>query len=134
MTLAKFQDLEDNQFEQDLKNLVADRPMKIWLARSNGHRIDTIVSVGTPQPEPIRLFDHMVGFYLLGEGVTPDLLAPIHKLFQDYCRRHKDAGKLNPTHRVVLHFRSSTARWPNRLLMHYPMTSTIDMDQLEGHL
>lgn len=132
MTIAKFEDLEDRNFEQQLKDLLGIRPVKIWLARSNGHRLDTILSVGASQAEPIRLFDHMAGFYLLGEGVTTDLLAPIHEIFRGYCMRHKDAAKKNPTHRMVLQFRSShTPRWPNRLLMHYPLTSPVDEDLLQ---
>lgn len=131
MTLAKFEDLADKRFEQQLKELVGARAIKIWLARSNGHRLDTILSVGPSQAEPIRLFDHIEGFYLLGEGVTTDLLAPIHEIFRDYCVRHKDSAKKNPTHRMVLQFRSSHARWPNRLLMHYPLTSPVDEDLLQ---
>lgn len=116
-------------FEAQIGKLIGGRQMKIWLAKSSGHRIDTLISIGTAQPEPIRLFDHMAGFYLLGEGVTPDLLSPMHAVFTEFCERHMHMKKQKGLHRTVVKYRSSHDEahyWYNRLIMHYPFSASAD--------
>lgn len=113
------------EFKSRLSQIIHGRPIKIWIAKKNRHRVDTIASVGLSQPLPIRLFDHGSGFYLLGEGVTPDLLSPIHTAFEDFCRRVKDARDKNQLHRLDVRYRSVRASdpyWYNRLIMHYPFS------------
>jgi hypothetical protein len=114
-----------NQFKANLSRIIARRPVKIWIAKRNRHRVDTVASVGLSQPLPIRLFARGAGFYLLGEGVPPDLLEPIHNAFLDFCRKVKDARDKNKLHRVDVRYRSVRATdpyWYNRLIMHYPFS------------
>lgn len=113
------------EFRFRLSAIISGRPIKIWIAKKHRHRVDTIASVGLAQAMPIRLFDHGSGFYLLGEGVTPDLLEPIHAVFLDFCRKVKDARDKNQLHRLDVRYRSVRATdpyWYNRLVMHYPFS------------
>lgn len=128
--------VDEREFELALKNLIDERPMKIWLAKSSGQRLDTLASVGHAVPMPIQMFDHIEGFYLLGEGVPPDLLTPIHELFARYCRSHRDSAHRNPQHRVEVQYRSFEPEYPhipNRLIMHYPFSASIPLkDRSDG--
>lgn len=114
-----------DEFKARLAHIISRRPIKIWIAKRNRHRIDTLASVGVSQPLPIRLFEHGAGFYLLGEGVTPDLLKPIHDAFLDFCRKVRDARDKNKLNRVDVRYRSvrtTDPYWYNRLIMHYPFS------------
>lgn len=113
------------EFTLGISQLIGNRTIKVWLARRKRHRVDTIASIGRPQPAPIRLFDHGSGFYLMGEGVTPDLLAPIHKIFVSFCRKVRDERDKNKLHQLDVRYRSVRAKdpyWYNRLVMHYPFS------------
>jgi hypothetical protein len=117
------------QFREELRKLIARKPAKMWLAQSSGHRLDTIFSIGSAQPKPIKMFDHIEGFYLLGEGVSPSLIATIHDLFQRYCKTHKAAANRNPRHAVEIRYRTFEKPHPekhSRLIMHYPFAMPYD--------
>lgn len=118
--------ITEREFEDRLRELIRGRPVKIWLARSAGGRLDTVFSVGAPQGEPIRNFDHLNGFYLLGEGVTPDLLPSLHELFTQYCWSHRAFQSVHPHGRVVdlryRHLDSEDARGRHHLQIHIPLS------------
>lgn len=81
-------------FQRKLDRLIKDKPVKLWLAKSVNGRLDVVFSVGKAQGEPIMSVDHLGGFYLLGEGVPPELLPRIHELFTLYCRDHYTASRV----------------------------------------
>lgn len=114
------------EFQRDVGQLIAGRSMKVWLARSTGLRIDTIVSVGDAQAQPIKVCDHIAGYYLFGEGVTPDLLSPLHKAFDTYCHNTRDRLKRKAIQRLNVRFTITRPTTPSRLVMHYPFTSQVD--------
>ena len=116
--------LSEAAFKAALVDLLRDHPAKVWLARSTGQRLDTLFSVGGAQGEPIRNFDHLNGFYLMGEGVTPDLLSPIHALFVRFCASHRTDATVHPHGRVIdLHYQHH-AGTPARpvLTLHMPFS------------
>lgn len=113
-------------FVEHINPVIKGKRIKIWLAKRSLHRVDTLAAVGLNQPYPIKLFDHGAGFYLLGEGITPDMFAPIHKVFAEFCRRMKEAKSKNKRHRLEVTYRSiqqTDPYWYNRLVMHYPFSA-----------
>ncbi len=113
-------------FVENITPVIKGKRIKIWLAKRSRHRVDTLAAVGLNQPYPIKLFDHGAGFYLFGEGVTPDMLAPIHKVFAEFCRRMKDAKSKNIRGRLEVNYRSvqqTDPYWYNRVVMHYPFSA-----------
>jgi len=112
-----------DEFRTGAEQIVEGKPVKIWLAHRAGHRIDTLMSVGTSQAQPQKIFDHGAGFYLLGENVTPDLVSPIHSLFEVFCGKYMKFRKSRP-HKMDVRYRSKhhDAFWYNRLFMHYPFS------------
>jgi len=114
------------EFERKMDALIHNQPIKIWLAKKRGHRVDALTAIGTAQPQPIKLFDHGAGFYLLGEGVTPELLSPIHAIFEYFCTSYKDACVKNNLHKMNMNYRSvreADPYWYNRLILHYPFAA-----------
>jgi hypothetical protein len=114
--------LSEEEFEAELRELVGDKSVKLWLARSNGARFDVVFSIGVAQGEPIHMFDHMEGFYLFGEGVSPDLLPGMHDLFARYCRTHRAVPFHHPDQALVMRYRSfgHGRHRPHRVSLHYP--------------
>jgi hypothetical protein len=100
--------------------LIAEQPIKITLQYSDGKNLHEIVSVGTGCGAMAQIFDHVGGFYFVGEGVPPDLLGPLHELFALYCRSHRqvtDAERHNPIH---VQYRSFSEHNQHRMCMHFP--------------
>lgn len=123
MATEKHEPLSEEQFQREIERLLAAHPAKVWLARSNGHRLDVVFSVGASQPEPIHLFDQEEGFYLLGEGVPPESISAIHALFERYCRTHKGIPlhlRDLPIHVQYKSFGHRHAH-PTRLTIRYPL-------------
>ena len=114
--------ITEAEFKAALEDLLLKHPAKIWLARSTGQRLDTLFSVGGAQGAPIHNFDHLNGFYLMGEGVTPDLLGPIHTLFVRFCAGHRTDGTVHPHGRVIdLHYQHHAGAPARQVLtLHMP--------------
>lgn len=114
--------ITEAEFKAALADLLRDHPAKVWLARSTGQRLDTLFSVGAAQGDPIRNFDHLNGFYLMGEGVTPDLLSPIHALFVRFCASHRTDATVHPHGRLIdLHYQHHAGTPARQVLtLHMP--------------
>ncbi len=117
--------ISESEFKLKLADLLAGHPAKVWLARSAGHRLEVLFGVGEPQGLPVKNFDHLNGFYLMGEGVTPDLVAPLHNLFVWFCRGHRSSSQVHPVGHVQ---DPRVAQHPhvnyhgNRLTLHSPFS------------
>ena len=113
--------MRTKEFKKELENLLNPEKSKLWLASSNGYRLDVEFGVGENQSLPIKLVDHMEGFYLLGEGVPVKKLSKIHKLFKEYCKNHKavDFDKALP---LSLEFKTHHEEHhrSHQMVMHYP--------------
>lgn len=86
--------LTEDMFQRKLAMIIHGKAVKLWLAKSIHGRLDVIFSVGTAQGMPIMSVDHIGGYYLLGEGVTPEMLPLIHDLFTHYCRDHYTSSRV----------------------------------------
>ena len=121
--------LTEEGFRRQLQEIIQGLPVKIWLAMSVGERIDTLFSVGAAQGEPIRNFDHLGGFYLLGEGVPSRLIPAIHALFTRYCWSHRALPKTHVARHMNLKFTPATHRegGHNHLVIHVPFSVHSDV-------
>ena len=76
--------------EQELKKKLAewlrDKPAKIWLTRSSGHRLDFLWSVGEPQEAPSETLAREGIYYIVGQGISEDLRPRVLALFQAFCQ------------------------------------------------
>ncbi len=65
----------------------------------------------------------MGGFYLLGEGVPPDKIDPIHDMLIDYCRTHYTPSRLNLNYIDIRYRRYFWNKHRDRdeLMMHVPL-------------
>jgi hypothetical protein len=73
------------------------------------------------------MFDHIGGFYLLGEGISPDLVPKIHQVFSDYCMTHH-AVEMRHSHEVSVEYQPGKGHphLPSqhpRMVMHYPFSA-----------
>lgn len=112
--------MSDEEFRARLHELIAGRPVRITLQFSDGTHLHEIASVGTGHGAMAQIFDHVGGFYLVGEGVQPELLGPLHELFAQYCRTHRavdDSERQNPIH---VQYRSFSEHDQHRMCMHFP--------------
>lgn len=115
----------EKAFEKELRALIGDRPVRVWLTISRAGRLDTLFAAGDAQGKPIRHFDHAGGFYLLGENITPDLLDPIHRLLLKYCQAQHRVLRANPLYAMnwqYRHFGFRTRKKKHELVMHIPFS------------
>jgi len=114
--------LTNEEFKRRLDKLLEKMPAKIWLAKSASGRIDVIFSAGQAQGLPIRNFDHIGGFYLMGENVPSELIDKIHRWFLEYCQFNHTPHRLE-RHFVDVNFRSfydAGKKYHDELIMHIP--------------
>ncbi|MFH0881277.1 MAG: hypothetical protein V2A34_16315 [Lentisphaerota bacterium] len=76
--------------------------------------------MGARSGEVFQIFDHVGGFYLVGEGIAPDMLAPVHSLFARYCRSHTAVEKADRENPIHVQYRSFAQHDQHRLCMHFP--------------
>jgi hypothetical protein len=111
-------------FQRKLEQLVDGRPIKIWLAKSALGRIEVIFSVGDAQGCPIKNFDHIGGFYLMGENVPTEYIDRIHGWFLEFTRINFTPHRLD-RHFIDVRYRSyydQAHKQHDELLMHVPLT------------
>lgn len=115
--------LSTEDFKDRLDKLLANSAAKIWLAKSSMGRIDVIFSAGDAQGQPIKNFDHIGGFYLMGENVPGEFIDQIHRWFVEYCQTHFTPHRLE-RHFVDVRYRSfydEGKKYHDELLMHVPL-------------
>ncbi|HOW97792.1 MAG TPA: hypothetical protein P5567_12160 [Kiritimatiellia bacterium] len=78
--------MTEQQFRDQAAAIVKDRPAKVWLVRSAGHRLDFLWGVGVSRTaEPERLGRHG-RHYLVGQDVPEELKPQLVALFDDFCQ------------------------------------------------
>jgi hypothetical protein len=117
-------ELNDKEFAEQLGKLLDGKSAKIWLAKSHGGRLDTVFSVGEAQGEAIHPFDHIGGYYLIGEGVPEDLYPAIHELFVRYCKTQSETYRDEHMLPVEYHRRPPIKPAPRheQVIMHVPLS------------
>jgi hypothetical protein len=126
MTTANQDPLSEAGLKTRIEALVSGRRVKVWLVQSDGIIADTRFSVGEELGEPPTLFDQGAGFYLLGEAVPPDLLKPLHQLFEEFCHAHRAVPEHARHAPIVTHYRAispSHSSHRHQVSMHYPFSS-----------
>lgn len=121
---AKRQGLTRDEFKAKLDDLLKGQHSKIWLLKSVAGRVDVMFSAGDAQGKPIVNFDHIGGFYLMGENVPDEFIPIIHKWFLDFSKIN-----FNP-YRLERHFIDTKQRafydlgrrYRDELLMHVPFS------------
>lgn len=111
-------------FQRKLERLIAGKPIKIWLAKSESGRMDVIFTVGDAQGRPIKNFDHIGGFYLMGENVPPEYIDRIHGWFLDFTRINFSPHRLD-RHFVDVRFRTyydQGRQQHDEMVMHVPLS------------
>jgi hypothetical protein len=117
--------ISTTEFRRALVKLVADQPIKIWLVKSIHGRLDPLFAVGETRAKDVKMFDHIGGLYLLGEGVPPDMVHQIHSLFERYCHSHPVPARVVISAGISVNYRAF--RYPgmhqrNKLVMHVPFS------------
>jgi len=126
MTTESFDVKQEAELKKKIEALARGRRVKIWLVQSDGALIDVRFSVGEELEEPPKLFDYAGGFYLLGEGVPPELLGALHRAFEEFCSGHGAVPEHSRHGPIVVHYRSFPPPHPehrHRVTMHYPVNS-----------
>ncbi|HMO50943.1 MAG TPA: hypothetical protein PKE26_06665 [Kiritimatiellia bacterium] len=116
--------LTKEDFKKKLDQLIGDKPIKIWLAKSVNGRLDTLFSAGDAQGKPIKHFDHIGGFYLLGENVPPDMIPAIHKWFVIFahCNFTRNRMERHFIDTKFQQFYDGGKRYREELVMHVPLS------------
>lgn len=70
-----------DELKAKIGELIAGRPVKIWLTRTSGHRLDFIWSIGSAQLTQEETIVQGERYFLVGQGVTDDLRALLIDLF-----------------------------------------------------
>ena len=116
--------LSAEAFQKKLARLIGEKPVKIWRAKSHLGRIEVIFSVGDAQGQPIKNFDHIGGFYLMGENVPSEYIDRIHGWFLAFTRDHFTPHRLD-RHFVDVRYRTyydKGNQQHDELVMHVPLT------------
>ncbi|HMP90718.1 MAG TPA: hypothetical protein PJ991_10985 [Kiritimatiellia bacterium] len=116
--------LSVDEFKDLLAGLIGKSPIKIWLAKSALGRLDVVFSVGDTKGKPARNFDHIGGFYLLGENVPDEYVDQIHRWFVQFCQTNYTPYRLE-RHFIDVRSRAyfeGGKRYHDEFMMHVPMS------------
>jgi hypothetical protein len=64
--------------------LIEGRPVKLWLVKQVGHRLDFLWSAGSAQLEPEQTLAEGRRYYLIGQKVPEDLKPQLLQVFDDF--------------------------------------------------
>ncbi len=64
--------------------LIHGRPVKLWLVKQVGHRLDFLWSAGEAQLEPEQTLAEGGRYYLIGQKVPDDVKPQLLQLFDDF--------------------------------------------------
>jgi len=116
--------LTEGAFKDKLDELLKGHKSKIWLLKSIAGRVDVLFSAGDAQGKPIINFDHIGGFYLMGENVPDECISQIHNWFLQFSRTNFTPYRLE-RHFIDMKqraFYELGRRYRDELLMHVPFS------------
>lgn len=73
-----------DELKAKVGELIAGRPVKIWLTRTSGHRLDFIWSIGRAQLTQEETIVQGERYFLVGQGVTDDLRPLLIEVFTEF--------------------------------------------------
>jgi hypothetical protein len=71
-------------FKTRMAELIGDRPVKVWLTKTMGHRLDFIWSVGRAQLTQEETLAQGARYFLVGQQVPDDLRPAVIDLFNEF--------------------------------------------------
>jgi hypothetical protein len=78
--------MTEKEFRDRVVELVKDQPMKVWLTRASGHRLDFLWSVGPSRPSPSDTLARNGQYYIVGQDIPEALKPVLLGLFDEFCR------------------------------------------------
>lgn len=72
------------ELRERMLGLIKGRPIKLWLVKQVGHRLDFLWSAGTAQLEPEQTLAEGKRYYLIGQKVPEDIKPQLLQLFEDF--------------------------------------------------
>jgi len=85
-----------------MRELVGDQPVKIWLTKTVGHRLEFIWSVGRAQLEQEQQLARQGKYFLVGQKVPPELLPKVVALFEEFCNSDEIKYQVDVDRRIRL--------------------------------
>lgn len=74
------------EFRGRVAELMKDKPVKVWLVRASGHRLEFLWSVGLPRSSDSVTLSRQGCHYLVGQDVPEEHVPLLVSLFEEYCR------------------------------------------------
>jgi len=72
------------QFKARVKEVIGDKPAKVWLIRTTGHRLDFVWSVGPAQLTQEETLAQGGKYHLVGQNITDELADALIPLFEEF--------------------------------------------------
>ena len=73
------------QLRDKVRDVVKDKPVKIWLTRTTGHRLDFIWSVGKAQLLEEETIAQCGKYFLVSQNITDEIADQVIALFEEFC-------------------------------------------------
>lgn len=72
------------ELRERVLELIKDRPVKVWLVKQVGHRLDFLWSAGSAQLEPEQTIAEGGRYYLIGQKVSDEIKPQLVSLFDEF--------------------------------------------------
>lgn len=86
--------MTQDQFKEKVQKLIKDQPVKVWLTRVSGHRLDFSLSIGKAQLVQEETLASNGPYFLVAQNAPPEMKKKLVEIFTEYCE--SDDVKNNP--------------------------------------
>ena len=94
--------MTEQEFKERIVTLVKDQPIKVWLTRSSGHRLEFLWSVGEPRTQPYEPLARHGRYYIVAQNVSESLKPALLSLFEGYCNSDEARQAQQPARQIRL--------------------------------
>ena len=77
--------MTEEQFREKVRNVVKDRPVKVWLTRVSGHRLDFSLSIGKAQLVQEETLANNGPYFLVAQNADAEMKKKLIEIFDEYC-------------------------------------------------
>lgn len=91
------------ELKQKVGELIAGQPVKIWLTRTSGHRLDFIWSVGSAQLTQEETIVQGERYFLVGQEVSDELRPLLIDVFTEFVNSDDVQNAPDEDRRMRLH-------------------------------
>ncbi|MBP7830705.1 MAG: hypothetical protein KA248_12390 [Kiritimatiellae bacterium] len=74
------------EFRDRVADMIKDKPVKVWLVRASGHRLDFLWSVGLPRASDGVTLARQGCHYIVGQDVPETMVPTLVAMFEEFCR------------------------------------------------